>query len=208
VTRGPILLGGGAVCLAAAVLLALLARDVGRWPGAIRSGDVAAASPAQVRQTSWTAGETLPLDPARHLLGLGDDLAFRRAVARFRNAYPRDADFQRSAAGGQARVRAETALAKEIATDRNRSRASTASNLLGILALVDVASAQQSNPSADRSIFAFQSAVRLDPANEQAKRNLELLYQQNAYSSSVRGRERLQRSEHAGASASETGSGY
>jgi hypothetical protein len=127
---------------------------------------------------------------------------------RFRRAYTRDPELARSSEGTQSRIRAETALAREIRGDSDRRRASSASNLLGILALVDAATAPGGNVPIDRSVFEFQDAVRLDPANEQAKTNLELLYQQSTYKSSVRGRERLQRSAHAGASASAAGHGY
>jgi hypothetical protein len=206
--RRKLLLGGAGACAAAAVLLALLARDVGRWPEALRTGDVAAADPAHAGLASWSADETLPFSPAQHLLGLGDDLAFRRAASLFRRAYPHDQEFESSPQGTAARVRAETALAHEIRTDPDRRRASTASNLLGILALVDVASSRNTQAPIDRSVFEFQDAIRLDPGNEQAKANLELLFQQTSYTTSVRGRERLQRSAHAGASASAPGHGY
>lgn len=206
--RAWILAVAALACAVGAVLLALLARDAGRWPEAVRSGDVAAADPAHPQQASWTVDEALPFSPARRLLGLDDDLAFRRAVVLFRRAYTRDLQFERSTDGAAIRIRAETALAHVIRTDRDRRRVSAASNLLGILALVDAATSRSGNAPVDRSLFAFEDAIRLDGSNEQAKANLELLYQQNAFSTSVRGRERLQRSAHAGASASEAGHGY
>jgi hypothetical protein len=170
----------------------------------MRAGDVA-ASPASA---SRAVDETLPFSPARNLLGLGDDVVFRRAVALFRSAYPRDGEFQRSPQGVAARIRAETALTEVIRTSGDHRRTSAASNLLGVLALVDSATAPAGNAGIDRSVLAFQDAIRLDRSNADAKTNLEHLYQQLASSSSVRGRERLQRSAHAGASVSEAGHGY
>jgi hypothetical protein len=170
----------------------------------MRAGDVA-ASPASA---SRKVGEALPFSPARHLLGLGDDVAFRRVVVLFHAAYPRDDEFQRSPQGAAARISAETALTAVIRTGGDRRRASTASNLLGVLALVDSATAPTGNAGVDRSVLAFQDAIRLDRSNADAKTNLEHLYQQFASSGSVRGRERLQRSAHAGASVSEAGHGY
>jgi hypothetical protein len=208
VKRTAILLAASGACAVLAVLLALFARDVGRWPQAIRSGDVAAADPPRRADVSWTVSEALPFSPARAALGIGDDLAFRRAALRFRLAHTRDLQLARTPDAGQARIRAETALARAIRGDADRSRASDASNLLGILALVDAATAPAGNIPIDRSVFEFQDAVRLDPSNEQAKTNLELLYRQSTYKSSVRGRERLQRSAHAGASSSAAGHGY
>ncbi|MGE5273481.1 MAG: hypothetical protein ACM3QU_06945 [Verrucomicrobiota bacterium] len=202
--RDRVLLGAAVLCCGLAVVLVLLARDVGRWESVIRTGDVAASQTGASRDVD----ETLPFSPSRRLLGLGDDVAFRRAVALFRTAYPRSDEFQRSTDGARARIRAETALTEAIRTSGDRRRASTASNLLGVLALVDSATAPAGNGAGDRSVLAFQDAVRLDPSNADAKTNLELLYQRSASTSSVRGRERLQRSAHAGASESEAGHGY
>jgi hypothetical protein len=204
VTRDRILLGAGVLCVGLAVVVVLVARDAGRWQSAIQAGDV----PASRASASPEVDETLPFSPARRLLGLGDDVAFRRALGLFRAAYPRTGQFQRSTDGARARIGAETALTETIRTERDRRRASTASNLLGILALVDSATAPAGNGAVDRGVLAFQDAIRLDPSNADAKTNLELLFQRSASTSSVRGRERLQRSAHASASESEAGHGY
>jgi hypothetical protein len=208
VTRGRILVVAAAVCAAITVVLVLLARDVDRWETTMRAGEVAASASGPSAPKPPEVKETLPFSPARSLLGLSDDVSFRRAVALFRRAYSRDDEFERSPEGGVARIRAETALASVIRTDGDRKRASTASNLLGILTVVDAAAAPTSGVAIDRSVVEFQSAIRLDPSNAQAKANLELLYQRNTSTSAVRGRERLQSSAHAGASASEAGHGY
>jgi hypothetical protein len=208
VSRDRILLCAAVLCGALAVVVALVARDVGRWETAIRAGDVAASVPGPSARAAPGVNETLPFSPARSLLGIGDGVRFRRALALFRRAYPRDEEFQRSTDGGAARIRAETALAEVIRSDGNRRRASTASNLLGILTVVDASLAAPGGVAIDRSIVEFQNAIRLDPSNAPAKTNLELLYQRNTSTSAVRGRERLQRSAHAGASASEAGHGY
>lgn len=207
-TRDRILLCAAVLCGALAVVAALIARDVGRWETAIRAGDVDASVPGPSASAAPEVDETLLFSPARSLLGIGDDVRFRRAVALFRRAYPRDEEFQRSTDGGAARIRAETSLAEVIRSDGNRTRASTASNLLGILTALDASLAAPGGVAIDRSVVEFQNAIRLDPSNAQAKTNLELLYQRNTSTSSVRGRERFQRSAHAGASASETGHGY
>jgi hypothetical protein len=208
VTRGRILVVAAAVCAALTVVLVLLARDVDRWETTMLAGDVAASASGPSARRPPEANETLPFSPARGLLGLADDVSFRRAVALFRRAYPRDDEFERSVEGGVARIRAETALAGVIRTDGDRRRASTASNLLGILTVVDAATAPTGGVAIDRSVVEFQSAIRLNPSNAQAKANLELLYQRNTSTNAVRGRERLQRSAHAGANASEAGHGY
>ncbi len=207
-TRRQLLLTlAAAACAGVAVILALLARDVGRRERALRSGDVAAAGPS-VPASAWAAPTTLPGDPARWLLGVGDDLAFRGAVAAFRAAYSRGAAAADAVLEENARrVQAETALARVVRSGGDPARVSAASNMLGILAFVDAARAG-ANTTVDRAIFEFQDAIRLDPANEEAKANLELSYQQTSIQYTVRGRERLQRAAHAGASASPPGHGY
>jgi len=207
VRRRALFLAGAGLCALAAVVVALIGRDVGRQQSALRAGD-AAATGAVPAADPWASDEALPFSPARRLLGIGDDLAYRRALLLFRRAYTRDSQFERSTPGAQARLLAETALAREIRTDSNRRRASAASNMLGILAFLDAAANATGDNSVDRSIFEFQDAIHLDPGNEQAKANLELSFRQSHFPQSVRGRERLQRSAHAGASASAPGHGY
>lgn len=203
-TRERILIAAAVVCAAAAVLLVLLARDVDRWQTAMRAGDVAASPASESRQVE----ETLSFSPARGLLGLDDDVVSRRAAALFRRAYRQPEEVGRTSEGTGARIRAEAALAEAIRTEDDRVRASAASTLLGVLAFIDAANAQAGNGAVERSVLAFQDALRLDRSNADAKTNLELLFQTVASTSSVRGRERLQRSAHAGASASGAGHGY
>jgi hypothetical protein len=203
-TRERILIAGAVVCAAAAVLLVLLARDVDRWQTAMRAGDVGASPASESRQVE----EALPFSPARRLLGLDDDVVYRRAAALFRRAYGQNEEVGRTSEGAGARIRAEAALAEAIRTEEDRARASAASTLLGVLAFIDTANAQAGTAAVERSVLAFQEALRLDRSNADAKTNLELLFQTVASTSSVRGRERFQRSADAGASASEAGHGY
>ena len=67
----------------------------------------------------------------------------------------------------------------ELARSGDLRRGSEAENLLGILAFAD---SRPSGPTApapvDQSVSDFQAAVRLDPGNEDAKFNLELLLRQ------------------------------
>jgi hypothetical protein len=202
------LLATAAACLAVALGSAFLARDVGRRQAALRSGDVAAADATRTRRPSWATAQTVPLGLARRLLAVDDDLAFRRSVALFQRAYRRIPSFDQSLEGIAMRVQAETALAHELRNDRERRRASVAANLLGILAFVDATTAQDSSVPIERSVFEFEDAIHLDPANEQAKANLELVYQQQSVPATVRGSTRHKRSSQFGASAASQGHGY
>ena len=94
----------------------------------------------------------------------------------------------------RARGELEAELA-ELAQGSNRVRDAEADNLLGILAFLD---SQENGPSApapvDRSVGDFQAAVQMDPANEDAKFNLEWLL-----------RELLAHGERSGSNASSSG---
>jgi hypothetical protein len=161
------------VAFGLAAALALLARDVWRWQDALGSGDVQ----SQVRLVStsvWRPSETIPFHLGRGLLGVEDDLAMRQAL----ELYLQDANRTDSGvAEQQARGRAEAALA---AVERGLDplRASQAATLLGIMAFTDVSRAVPGQPSSvSRSYDEFVNAIRLDPRNDAAKFDLELLLQ-------------------------------
>ena len=172
--RRALLVLAAVLCLAAAAVSALLATDVGAWHSAFRTSDAeAAADPAAA--TVPAAGELLPFHLARSLLGLGDDLAFRRALLLFRSGYTGIPSHDQSTAGTEARAEAEAALERLVRTEGDGARASQAANLLGVLELVDASGgSSQNGGSVDRAIVELQNAVRLDATNADAKANLEL----------------------------------
>ncbi len=200
-----LLLGAAALCLALAAIAALAARDAGAWQSSLRAGDVAAS---QGGTPSWTPDELAPFGFAHRLLGIDDDLAFRRAVALFHRAHTGIPSFDNGLQGSALRVAAEVELARAIRSDPNGARASAAANLLGVLSVLDATSPAGSQTPIERSIFEFQDAIHLDPSNEQAKANLELLYQLTSPPNTPRGSVFRQGRSHAGASASSPGHGY
>lgn len=200
-----ILLGGAALCLALATIAVLAARDAGAWGSSLRAGDVAASQPSV---PSWTPGQLAPFGLTRALLGVDDDLAFRRAVLAFHRARTGIPSFDNGLEGTALRVEAEAALARSIRSDPNSARASAAANLLGVLSVIDATSPAGSQTPIERSIFEFLDAIHLDPDNEQAKTNLELIYQLTSPASTPRGSVFRQGRSHAGASASSPGHGY
>jgi hypothetical protein len=160
-----------ALLVVLAALAALLSADVRAWPDALRSGDARyAKSPAAAR---WHASAGLP--GVATLLGVGDDLAARRAIRLFRLTYRVHGTLDTQLGRQGARAQAELALA-DVARSREPRRAAHASDLLGVLAFSDLASGGGTNPDqADRALSAFVNAVRLDPADDAAKVNLELV---------------------------------
>jgi hypothetical protein len=206
--RTIVLLAAALLSLALAVLCALLARDVAGVERAFRNGDVAAADSGS-RPPDWQPSPVLPADLAESLLAVEDDLAFRRAVALFRRAHRQIPGFDLGLEGTQLRVRAEAALARVIRSDHDPLRASAAANLLGVLALVDAtANPTGSSTPIERSVFEFQQAIRLDPRDEQAKANLELVYELLAGPAILRDGGRQNGPRSGGASAIDQGRGY
>ncbi len=171
--RRTLLLVAAAICLGAAAAAAVLATDVGAWRSALRAGDAeAAADPSAA--TVPSADELLPFHAARDLLGLDDDLAFRRALVLFHDGYSGIPSHDQSSAGTEARAEAEATLERIVRTEGDGPRASAAANLLGVLELVDASAGSSLGGSVDRAIVELQNAVRLDPGDADAKANLEL----------------------------------
>lgn len=162
-----------AVLCGAAAVLVFLALDVLRWRDAIGSGDRAfARSPASA---TWQASTLLPGDPARGLLGLGPALRFRAGEQAFAAVEAAGNGYDNGFSEAHARGELEAELAA-LGMSGQRPLASEADNLLGILAFADATQTGPMAPApAEQSVADFQAAVRLDPADVDAKFNLELV---------------------------------
>lgn len=168
------------LCLVVAVLALALARDVWLWDKAIQDGDRRAQATV-VGPGTWAAATVLPWDPARSLLGIDDDLDFRRLYVEAATLAANPA----AASGASPRGPAENALGQVSRTEDDPAAAAAAANLLGVLFFTDPDDPESS--PAERAIGAFQDAVLRDPSNESAKGNLELILRQLS-SSEIKGR--------------------
>lgn len=196
----------------AATLLAVavsLAVDVEGWSGAIRDGDLQQAA-GDSRPDAWDYDAHVPGDVAERLLGLGDDLRFRRAVALFSLMRP---DVGALSPDDVASAR-ERALRELIvtATDRDQeTRAAQAANLAGILAAESPAGGASDISPAESAAESFRASITLDPGSEHAKLNLERLLRtlrsERRAEGPTRDRGRLGRS-RGGAGLSPPGEGY
>ena len=156
-----------------AVIAALLASDLRGWRDAFAHDDLAfAASPRAT--PDWRASATLPGDPAAALLSVGGDRTLRTGVRLFEASYRTGLGFDSGVSQRRLRSAAEAVLARA-AQDADPQRASQAYDLAGILAFGESSSAGGSASATDRAVTDLQTAVRLDPGNEDAKANLELL---------------------------------
>jgi hypothetical protein len=177
------------VLLAASVFLMLLARDVWHWQRAMADAD-ARASVGAVSPATWNAHATLPHDLARRLLGLNDDIEYRGTATLAAEL----AASEVTPKTFKERAVVETALQRIGADTSDPQRASLAADLLGVLRYTDppspdqVESAYEGDQSGrttqqtpeQKALEQFLLAVRLDPNDDNAQRNLELMLRQPA----------------------------
>jgi hypothetical protein len=168
----PVLAG---VALLLAVLLALLARDVRGWERSVAYGDdrfQVSPGPADL----WEPGGVRPLAGAAALaLGLGDDLDLRDAARLERLSRPRSGSF-RTTNQLALSTAAQVGLSEVQQSDAPRELRSLAANEIGVLTLADLlADSSQAAELSPRARRKFVEAITLDPGNEVAQANLELV---------------------------------
>jgi hypothetical protein len=161
------------VLLLAGAVLALLATDVVRWQSRMRSGDTRFAFVPGKRDL-WTPSQLVPLGAAKALLGLDDDLAYRRAVRAFVNSQPREIPYSDTDVVAR-RGQAQELLAEIADGTQDPKRRAAASNLIGALGFANAAlDPSQATTYLSNAVESFRQAISLDPANADAKYNLEL----------------------------------
>jgi hypothetical protein len=190
--------------LAVAVFLVLFARDAWHWQRALRDGDARAAAGPRVPD-GWSAEALFPGGLARRTLGISDDLAFRHLAARALASLHR-------LPNAKERAVLEAQVQRLVQRDGDRSRASLAATYLALLYFTDPA---ETSPGArspdDKAIAELQTAVRLDPRNDVALRDLELLIEQQQAQQNQRGSDKPgsgQRAGTHGAGLGPPGGGY
>ena len=193
--------------LALAAFLAVLALDVLRWGRHLDETEVGLAAVPSVR--GLEPDTRLPAGISRRLLGVGDDVEFREALQLFRLSRPGQParDLQDVAL----RSRAETELARVARDDPSSANRSRASLLRGIFALEEARESQaQQSVFLRRSLSELREAIRLDPANEDAKYDLELVLRliENSEDESGGGSSGRGDTPASGAGAASSGSGY
>ncbi len=121
------------VALAAGIIALLLALDVGRWQTAFARDDVRFEA-APTRTDLWQPDEVVPFHAAHCLLGVEDDLAYRRTLRSFWLARPEVNPFIQTNSD-QLRSQALVSLAAFLRESRSPHRRGQAANLLGVIGL-------------------------------------------------------------------------
>lgn len=158
--------------VAAAAVLAVLAVDVVRVDRQLTAADVRYVAGAG-DDPSWVAKTLLPSGVATHIVGVDDDVRYRRAAERFWASEPR-AEL-REFADVTKRARAERGLAELADSDESAQRRSALATMRGALLLEEARnSPTQREVFVRRAIEQFRRAVQLDPTNHDAAFDLEL----------------------------------
>ncbi len=202
---------GCLVCLLLAAGLALLAADVARERDALAAGDVRfRVAPTDPRL--WNARTRMPFPVASDLLGIADDVAFRRALramadARLDDQVISDPELAVSRSEAQARLEAV------VTGDGDHVTRSRAAGLIGVLGLARfVSETEGRGPLLSATLASLQLAIGIDPENGEAKYNLESALQRGRGLEVTEGQAGTDPapggSGAKGAGASEPGSGY
>jgi hypothetical protein len=163
-----------AACFLVATVFVLVAVDVHGWQRRVARDDVRFRA-LHSHVGLWQSPATLPGDPARVLLGLGEPIAYRRAVQLFWFSH----------IGSQPlgtrdlmtiRTEAQSQLEQLMGTGRSPLERSTAANLLGVMTVTTPTTDTETQAQTlRRAAGYFQRAIAEYPANFAAKQNLELV---------------------------------
>ena len=165
-----------AVCCAGlAAVLVLLAVDVHTWQTTLTRDDLRFRA-MHSHRSLWRPQTTLPGDPARQLLGLGDAISYRRAVQLFWfSRVGSDPETRQDLP--TTRAQAQQDLQSIVDSARTSGERSSAANLLGIIVATSplVTDPQAQTQTLKHAAEFFQQAIAIDPANYDAKQNLQLV---------------------------------
>jgi hypothetical protein len=165
-------IAGVTACLLLGAVLLVLALDVLRLRSALPADDVRYRGEPEA--SLWAPTEILPAGFARSVLGVRDDIRFRRAVRGVRLSHPEMPGFSDPAYVVH-RNEATAWLTDVVQQDDDPARRSAAANLLGVLSFADaIADYTNRGRLLEGATGRFRQAVNVDPGNDEAKHNLEL----------------------------------
>jgi hypothetical protein len=197
---------GAAACLAVAAVLVLLALDAHAWGTRLPADDLRVRHDALAPKL-WQPRQLLPFGLSKRVLGITDDLDYRRALHDFRIGRPREPFIGTDVA--VRRIRAQIALQDFVDRPGDDRRRSQAANLIGILGFAAATQdAAQQITFLNNAIGNFRAAIVLDPTNEDAHSNLEYALGQLKEAAEQQAGPSDRLGQAGGAGATETGHGY
>jgi hypothetical protein len=179
--RRELLLVVAAACFVLALFLGLAAADVARWRSTVPPDDVrfrVGSGSAKL----WQPTTLAPFGAGKRLLAIEDDLVFRHMLQNLRLSKLRDVTVSDPALALHRTATAEQ-LESIVAHDPDLKLRSRALTLLGVISVAAWNSGPSQDGTQDRSellasaVASFEEAIGLDPDNDDAKYNLQLLLQ-------------------------------
>jgi hypothetical protein len=168
-------IAGALAALVVAVALVVVALDALRLDERVATDDARFAS-SQLTEGLWETDALLLFDVSTRLLGLDDDLTYRRAASLYTRSRPGEPTAL-NPRRETLRAEAQRRLSVISRQDADPTRRSQAALLLALLALGRgdlFTSAEERLQVLRGAVGNLQIAVELDPDNADAKRNLEL----------------------------------
>jgi hypothetical protein len=206
------------VSVGVAAVLVLVAVDALRWEHRMAADDRRLET-APASERLWHPGPLLPFSASERLLGLDEDVAYRRTLRRFWTIRPGQAIMGPELEALRGQVEAE--LARHSRETSLAARRSHVLNLLGVLTIGRYygvnygvgSSGAPSGPAERASVVRsaaglFQAAVDVDGGNADAKLNLELLLRDLPAAEFLGDTPTGQAAEGQGTGAGRGGSGY
>jgi len=164
--------------LLVAALLAGLAHQVGAWNDVVRSDDVRFVT-APVDQGLWGRPAGPGANLAEDILGLGDDVRFRKAERLYVRGHLPATTFAQEKARLAARGGAAELLEETMNHDAEPWRRARAANLFGILLVEDAKEGRELAPTLSRqAVRAFSTGARQSDGADEPRFNLEVLLTQ------------------------------
>jgi hypothetical protein len=161
------------VATALAILFAIVAVDVLRTPSQLRTDDTRFQTTPLRQKGLWDVG-FLPQGLTEQVLGLEDDVLYRKTVGLYLRAEPGKVNYSGFPELESLRAKAQfelTALSREDPEDVRRSRLLT---LYGVMTLdARPLGNEERDTMLQNAVSAFRAALDLDRSNEDAKTNLE-----------------------------------
>lgn len=197
---------GAIAALIAAGLLVVLALDAHAWSTRLPADDLRFRHDA-LTPGLWKPNERIPFHLDRVVLGIGDDLAYRRALRAFRVGRPLEPLNGTDVAAR--RIRAQIALQELLDSPAGNNRRSQAANLVGVLAFgAATQDAAHRITFLNNAIASFRTAIQLDPANDDALFNLEYALGQLKEAADEQSGSDTRLGQRGGAGLAEPGHGY